>query len=100
MRTILLIVSFIIIFFTSSLFYIGIHDEIYQDIEKNKLWFSDGSFTLSLIFLFISMICLIYVFKNFSNKMKKLDLEEYCYSIEALKMELVKHNKNYKDYQN
>lgn len=94
MRTILLIVSFIIIFFTSSLFYIGIHDEIYQDIEKNKLWFSDGSFTLSLIFLFISMLCLIYVFKCFLDKIRKVEIEE-PYSKEINKLELIKHNKNF-----
>ena len=45
MKTILLIVSFFIIIFTINLFYIGIYDEIYEDIEKNKLWFADGSFT-------------------------------------------------------
>ena len=99
MKTILLIVSFFVIIFTFTIFYIGIHDEIYQQLEKNKFWFSDGSFSLSLIFLLLSIFCLIYIFKNFSNKMKKLDLEEYCYSIEALKMELVKHNKYYKDNQ-
>jgi len=100
MKTILLIVSFLIIIFTFFIFYIGIYDEIYQKIEKNKFWFTDGSFSISLVFLLLSIFCLIYIFKNLSNKMKKLDLEEYCYSIEALKMELVKHNKHYKDYQN
>ena len=44
MRTILLIVSVLIISFTFLLFYIGVHDEIYQEIEKNKLWHSEGSF--------------------------------------------------------
>lgn len=97
MRTILLIVSFLIIFFTFFIFYIGIYDEIHQKLEKNKFWFTDGSFRISLIFLLISIFCLIYIFKNFSNKMKKLDLKEYCYSTEALKIELVKHNKHYKD---
>ena len=99
MRTILLIVSFLIITFTFFIFYIGIYDEIYQELEKNKFWFTDGSFSISLIFLLLSIFCLIYTFKNLSNKMKKLDLEEYCYSEESLKMELVKHNKHYKDYQ-
>ena len=100
MRTILLIVSFLVIIFTIIIFYIGIYDEIYQELEKNKLWFSDGSFSISLIFLLLSILCLIYIFKNFSNKIKKLGLEEYCYSVVSLKMELVKHNKHYKDYQN
>ena len=100
MRTILLIVSFLIITFTFFIFYIGIYDEIYQELEKNKFWFTDGSFSISLIFLLLSIFCLIYTFKNLSNKMKKLDLEEYCCSGETLKMELVKHNKNFKDYQN
>ena len=99
MRTILLIVSFLIITFTFIIFYIGIYDEIYQELEKNKFWFTDGSFSISLIFLLLSIFCLIYTFKNLSNKMKKLDLEENCYSLESLKMELVKHNKHYKDYQ-
>ena len=99
MRTILLIVSFLIITFTFFIFYIGIYDEIYQELEKNKFWFTDGSFSISLIFLLLSIFCLIYTFKNLSNKMKKLDLEEYCYSEESLQMELVKHNKHYKDYQ-
>ena len=99
MRTILLIASFLVIILTFTIFYIGIYDEIYQELEKNKLWFSDGSFSISLIFLLLSILCLIYIFKNFSNKMKKLGLEEYYYSVESLKMELVKHNKHYKDCQ-
>ena len=36
MRTILLIVSFLIIIFTFIIFYIGIYDEIYQKLEKDK----------------------------------------------------------------
>ena len=70
MRTILLIVSFLIIIFTSILFYIGIYDEIYQDFEKNKLWFSDGSFSKSLICLLVSIFCSIYIFRHFSQKIK------------------------------
>ena len=72
MSTILLIVSFLIIIFTFIVFYIGIYDEIYQELEKNKLWFSDGSFSKSLIFLSLSIICSIYIFKHFSKKLKNL----------------------------
>ena len=96
MKTILLIVSFFIIIFTINLFYIGIYDEIYEDIEKNKLWFADGSFTLSLIFLFISIFCSIFIFKSVFNKIKKIDLEERNNSTEIYKLELIKHFKNYK----
>ena len=39
-----------------TFFYIGIYDEMYQQLEKNKLWFSDGSLTMSLIFLLVSII--------------------------------------------
>ena len=34
MRTILLIASFLIINFTFIIFYIGIYDEMYQELEK------------------------------------------------------------------
>ena len=96
MKTILLIVSFLIIIFTTNLFYIGIYDEIYEDIEKNKLWFADGSFTLSLIFLFISFFSSILIFKSIINKIQKIDLEEQYNSTEIYKLELIKHDKNYK----
>ena len=98
MRTILLIVSFLIIIFTFIIFYIGIYDEIYQELEKNKLWFSDSSFTKSLIFLFVSIFCSIYIFKHFSKKMKKLDSEEQYNSLEKNRMELIKNHKNFKSY--
>ena len=96
MKTILLIVSFFIIIFTINLFYIGIYDEIYEDIEKNKLWFADGSFTLSLIFLFISIFCSIFIFKSIINKIKKIDLEENYNTTEIYQLELIKHDKNYR----
>ena len=96
MKTILLIVSFLIIIFTSNLFYIGIYDEIYEDIEKNKLWFADGSFILSLIFLFISIFCSIFIFKSIINKIQRIDLEEQYNSSEIYKLELIKHDKNYR----
>ena len=95
MRTILLIVSFFIIIFTFIVFYIGIYDEIYQELEKNKLWFSDGSFSKSLILLTLSRICSIYIFKHFFKKLKNYNLEGKRNSVEALKIELIKHNKNY-----
>ena len=96
MRTIILIVSFLIIIFTAILFCIGIYDEIYQELEKNKLWFSDGSFSKSLIFLLVSIICSIYIFRCFSQKMKKLDTEDQYNLSETYKSELIKHHKNYK----
>lgn len=96
MKTILLIVSFLIIIFTINLFYIGIYDEIYEDIEKNKLWFTDGSFTLSLIFLFISIFCSIFIFKYFFNK--KFKLNNQYNSLVLQKLEVTKHDKNHKDY--
>ena len=96
MKTILLTVSFFIIIFTINLFYIGIYDEIYEDIEKNKLWFADGSFTLSLIFLFISIFCSIFIFKSIINKIKKIDLEENYNTTEIYQLELIKHKKNFK----
>ena len=96
MRTILLIVSFLIIMFTFIIFYIGIYDEIYQELEKNKLWHSDGSFGKSLIFLLTSIFCSIYIFKYFVSKSKKINSNEQHNSVEASKLELVKHNKNYK----
>ena len=95
MRTILLIVSFLIIIFTFIIFYIGIYDEIYQELEKNKLWFSDGSFSKSLILLLVSIFCSIYIFKHFSKKMKKLDSEEQDNSLKTNKLELIKHNKKF-----
>ena len=67
MRTILLIVSFLIISFTFLLFYIGVHDEIYQEIEKNKLWHSDGSFFKSLLFLILSLFSFLYIIKQFKK---------------------------------
>ena len=67
MRTILLIVSFLVIFFTFLLFYIGIYDEIYQEIEKNKLWHSDGSLMKSLLLLIPSLFSFIYIFKQFKK---------------------------------
>ena len=97
MRTILLIVSFLIIIFTLIIFYIGIYDEIYQELEKNKLWFSDGSFSKSLIFLLVSIICSIYIFRCFSQKMKKLDTEEQYDSRETNRLELIKHHKNFEE---
>ena len=96
MRTILLIVSFLIIIFTFIIFYIGIYDEIYQEFEKNKLWFTDGSLSKSLIFLLLSIICSMYIFIHFSQKMKKLETEEQYNSSETYKLELIKHHKNYK----
>jgi uncharacterized membrane protein YccF (DUF307 family) len=78
------------------LFYIGIYDELYQELEKNKLWFSDGSFSISLVFLFVSIICLIYIFKHFSKK--KINLNNQDVSLVLQKLELIKHDKNYKDY--
>ena len=96
MKTILLIVSFLIIIFTSMLFYIGIYDELYQELEKNKLWFSDGSFSISLVFLFVSIVCSIYIFKHFSKK--KINLNNPDVSLVLQKLELIKHDKNYKDY--
>ena len=95
MRTILLIVSFLIIIFTFIIFYIGIYDEIYQEIEKNKLWFTDGSFSKSLICLLVSIFCSIYIFRRFSRKIKNLDSEEQDNSLETNKLELIKHNKNF-----
>ena len=95
MRTILLIVSFLIIIFTFIIFYIGIYDEIYQELEKNKLWHSDGSFGKSLIFLLTSIFCSIYIFKYFANTTKK-NSDELYNSVEVCKLELIKHNKNYK----
>ena len=97
MRIILLIVSFIIIIFTLIIFYIGIYDEVYQELEKNKLWHSDGSFSKRLIFLLASIFCLKYIFKN-CQKNKKLNLYEQYYSTKTFEMELIKHDKNYGKY--
>ncbi len=97
MRTILLIVSFLIIIFTFIIFYIGIYDEIYQELEKNKLWFSDGSFSKSLICLLVSIFCSIYIFRHFSQKIKKLDTEEQDNSLETNRLELIKHHKNFEE---
>ncbi len=96
MRIILLIVSFIVIIFTFTTFYIGIYDEIYQELEKNKLWFSDGSFDISLGLLMLSIFCLIYIFKNFSKKSKLNQFDKNYHSDDQYKMELIKHNKNYR----
>ena len=96
MRIILLIVSFIVIIFTFTIFYIGIYDEIYQELEKNKLWFSDGSFDISLGLLMLSIFCLIYIFKNFSKKSKLNQFDKNYHSDDQYKMELMKHNKNYR----
>ena len=57
----LLIVSLLLLFISSTYLYIGIYDELFEPIEKNKLWFGDRSegivplvlfFIISLIFLF------------------------------------------------
>ena len=96
MRTILLIASFLIINFTFIIFYIGIYDEMYQELEKNKLWFSDGSFSMSLIFLLVSIVCTIYIFKHFSKK--KFEFNNQYNSLVVQKLELTQHDKNYKDY--
>ena len=78
------------------LFYIGIYDELYQELEKNKLWFSDGSFSISLVFLFLSIVCSIYIFKHFSKK--KFNSNNQDEPLVLQKLELIKHDKNYKDY--
>ena len=71
MKTILLISSFIIVIFTSFILFFGIHDELYQEIEKNKLWHSDGSF-IGLLPLFILYIfSLIYIFKTIKTFFSK-----------------------------
>ena len=96
MRIILLIVSFIVIIFTFTIFYIGIYDEIYQKLEKNKLWFSDGSFGISLGLLLLSIFCSVYIFKNFFKKSKINQFDKNYHSVDQYKMELIKHNKNYR----
>ena len=98
MRTILLIVSYLIILFTITVFYIGIYDEIYQELEKNKLWFGDRSFLISLIFLLLSILCSIYIFKHYSKKVKINKFQKNYYSVDQYKMELIKHNKYYREY--
>ena len=96
MRTILLTVSFLVIIFTFTIFYIGIYDEIYQELEKNKLWFGDRSFGISLIFLLLSTFCCIYIFRYYSQRIKTNNFEEKFNSLAEYKMELIKHNKNYR----
>ena len=92
MRIILLTVRF----FTFTIFYIGIYDEIYQELEKNKLWFSDGSLGISIILLILLILCSIYIFKNFSKKLKLNHFDGNYHSVDQYKMELIKHNKNCK----
>ena len=71
MKTILVISNFIIVIFTSFILFFGIHDELYQEIEKNKLWHSDGSF-IGLLPLFILYIfSLIYLFKTIKTFFSK-----------------------------
>ncbi len=49
--------------------YLGIYDEINQEIEKNKLWHSDGSFTrLMLPLIALSFLCSFYILKYFKKK--------------------------------
>ena len=67
MKIIFLICSFLVIIFTCFVLYIGIYDELYQEIEKNKLWHSDGSFIKTLPFVALSIICLIFIFKFFKK---------------------------------
>lgn len=99
MRIILLIVSFLIIFLTVILFYIGIYDEIYQELEKNKLWFGDRSFSKSLILVALSVLCSIYIFKYFKKKIQSNDYKQNSYSVDEQKMELIKQNKNFREYE-
>ena len=67
MKIILLIISFIIVIFTGFILYVGIYDELYQEIQKNKLWHSDGSFIRTLPFIALSLICLFYIFNYFKK---------------------------------
>lgn len=62
----LLIISFFLLIISSFYLYMGIYDELYEQIEKNKLWFGIRSESiLPLIILFMgSMIFIIYYFKK------------------------------------
>lgn len=68
MKKILLIISVLSILISAVFFYIGIHDEIYEKIEKNKFWFSDGSYKIILFFILLSLISSIYIFYFIKKK--------------------------------
>ena len=67
MKIILLTISCIIVIFTGFILYVGIYDELFQEIQKNKLWHSDGSFIRTLPFIALSAICLFYIFNYFKK---------------------------------
>ena len=69
MKIILLIVRFFILISTCYRMYLGIYDEIDQDIEKVKLWHGDGSFTrVMLPLIALSFFCLFYILYYFKKK--------------------------------
>ena len=63
MKIIIISLSLIINFLTWTLVYVGIHDELYFDIEKNKLWHSDGSFEFTMFLVGLSIISCVYAIK-------------------------------------
>ena len=71
MQIILVIFSLIIVLFTSLILWLGIHDEIYENIEKNKIWHRDGSVDFTIFFIVLSIISLIYIFKFINIRLKK-----------------------------
>ena len=49
----LLIISLLLLFISSTYLYIGIYDELFEPIEKNKLWFGDRSEGIVPLVLFL-----------------------------------------------
>ena len=62
----LLIISFFLLIISSFYLYFGIYDELYEQIEKNKLWFGIRSQSiLPLVISFVgSIVFIIYYFKK------------------------------------
>ena len=63
MKIIITSLSLIINLLTWTLVYIGIHDELHYDIEKNKLWHPDGSFEFTMILVALSFVSFLFVVK-------------------------------------
>ena len=63
MKIILISLSFIINLLTWTLVCIGVHDELYYDIQKNKLWHPDGSFEFTMILVGLSIVSFLCVIK-------------------------------------
>ncbi len=68
MKIIIIFLSFILNLMTWTLVYIGVHDELNYDIEKNKLWHSDGSFEFTMILVLLSVLSCLYAINLLRKK--------------------------------